>query len=100
MGPPYQKQAEGHTEVWSYASGDGTTNFVSHGSSTTTGSVSGGHLSAQSNGTAFGASSQRFCTVGIVMADGRVDRVNYSGPTGGIITEGEQCAFAVKNCIQ
>ncbi len=24
------------------------------------------------------------------MADGRVDRVNYSGPTGGLVTEGEQ----------
>jgi len=28
------------------------------------------------------------------------DRVNYSGPTGGLITEGEQCAFAVQNCTK
>ena len=42
----------------------------------------------------FGSSSQRYCTVSVVMADGRVDRVNYSGPTGGLVTEGEQ-AWAI-----
>ena len=34
------------------------------------------------------------------MNNGYVSRVNYSGPTGGLITEGEQCAFAVQNCTK
>jgi hypothetical protein len=32
------------------------------------------------------------------MVEGRVSRVNYVGPTGGLLTGGEQCAFAVQNC--
>jgi hypothetical protein len=43
---------------------------------------------------------QRFCKVDIVMTKGVVSEVNYSGPTGGILTQGEQCAFAVQNCVQ
>jgi hypothetical protein len=31
---------------------------------------------------------------------GRVDRINYVGPTGGLFTRGEQCAFAIDNCVQ
>jgi hypothetical protein len=38
--------------------------------------------------------------VSVVMADGQVNCVNYSGPTGGLLTGGEQCAFAVQNCFQ
>jgi hypothetical protein len=40
----------------------------------------------------------RYCNVSVVMADGRVSRINYTGPTGGALTGGEQCAFAVQNC--
>jgi hypothetical protein len=32
MGPPVSKAKEGSTEVWSYPSGDGTTNASSFGS--------------------------------------------------------------------
>ena len=32
--------------------------------------------------------------------DGRVSRVNYSGPTGGLLTPDEQCACAVQNCTR
>ena len=104
MGPPSQKQSEGHTEVWSYASGNGATTVFGSSSANTTGSVTGfgntANVSAVTNGTSFATASKRYCTVDVVMADGRVDRINYSGPTGGLITEGEQCAFAVKNCVQ
>jgi hypothetical protein len=79
MGPPSQKAAEGQTEVWSYFSGNGR-ETVSYG-----------------NGVAVG--TRRFFYVNIVMAAGRVSRVNYSGPTGGLLSQGEQCAFAVQNCV-
>jgi len=38
-------------------------------------------------------------TVSVVMVLGRVSQVSYSGPTGGLLTGGEQCAFAVQNCV-
>jgi outer membrane protein assembly factor BamE (lipoprotein component of BamABCDE complex) len=79
MGPPLQKAAEGQTEVWSYASGNNRTSV------------------AYGNGLAVGRS--RSCTVGVVMVLGRVSQVNYSGPTGGLLSGGEQCAFAVQNCV-
>jgi hypothetical protein len=84
MGPPATKAAEGQTEVWAYNSGDGTT-FAS-------GSVSGGSFS--------GVSSSRFCRINLVMASGAVSAVNYQGPTGGLITAGEQCAYAVDACVR
>jgi len=84
MGPPANKAAEGATEVWSYNSGNGFTSA----------SISGG------NSWATGVSTRRFCTVNITINDGRVSRVNYLGPTGGLLTGGEQCAFAVQNCAQ
>jgi hypothetical protein len=34
------------------------------------------------------------------MMNGRVNRVNYVGPTGGLLTPGEQCAYAVQACVQ
>jgi hypothetical protein len=43
-------------------------------------------------------SESRFCTVNVTMMDGRVKRMNYVGPTGGLLSENEQCFFAVANC--
>lgn len=45
-------------------------------------------------------SIRRHCTVNVAMTNGIVSRINYSGPTGGILTAGEQCAFAIQNCVQ
>jgi hypothetical protein len=84
MGSPANKAAEGQTEVWSYNSGDGTT--------VTSGSVSYGNFS--------GSSSRRFCQINVVMSGGAVSAVNYQGPTGGLITAGEQCAYAVDACVK
>lgn len=83
MGPPQTKAAEGATEVWSYNSGDGSSTAV----------VGVG------NGVAIASRSQRFCTVNVTMVSGRVGRMNYVGPTGGLLTPGEQCAFVLQNCI-
>ncbi len=92
MGPPSGRMAEGATEVWSYGSGDGTT--VSSGSAT------GSRVFGQPVVDATVVSRQRFCRINVVMTAGKVSQVNYSGPTGGLLTVGEQCAYAVQNCVQ
>jgi hypothetical protein len=100
MGPPATKAAEGVTEVWSYNSGNDRTTVSTFGRSTTNVSISGGSGNASTLSTGVGISSRRYCNMSVVMADGRVNRVNYSGPTGGLLTGGEQCAFSVQNCSQ
>lgn len=108
MGPPGTKAAEGATEVWSYGSGNDHTTTIGTGSAQTNGSISGerrgNHYSAtaeaKTTSLATINSSRRYCTINVVMVDGRVSKLNYAGPTGGILTGGEQCAFAVQNCLQ
>jgi hypothetical protein len=92
MGAPTQQAAAGETEVWSYPSG-GDTNTVGSATASTS---SLGHTNM------FGSSysAHRYCVVNIVMAGGRVTAVNYTGRTGGWASQGEQCAFAVQNCVQ
>ena len=46
-----------------------------------------------------GSSRSRFCTVNVTMRGGAVAAMNYVGPTGGLLTPNEQCAFAVANCM-
>lgn len=96
MGVPAGKAVEGATEVWSYNSGNGQT--VGFGSSSA--SVSGGPGYANGYGFSSMVTERRFCTVNVTMMNGHVERLNYVGPTGGLITQGEQCAFAIENCIQ
>jgi hypothetical protein len=104
MGVPANKASEGSTEVWSYNSGNGKVIASSFGDSTAHASMTGNSTFAtgQANtvSSSTGVSSRRFCTVDIVMTNGVVSRVNYSGPTGGLLTAGEQCAFAVENCVR
>ncbi len=83
MGPPANQAAVGATEVWSYNSGNGrATAFVS---------------GDQNFATA--VSTRRFCTVNVTMTSGRVSSLSYIGPTGGLLSPNEQCAFAVANCV-
>jgi hypothetical protein len=89
MGPPSRKMAEGATEVWSYSSGDGHTSTSGSASTLITGALD-----------YEATTTRRFCTVDVVMTDGLVSRLNYSGPTGGLLTPGEQCGFAVQNCVR
>jgi hypothetical protein len=104
MGPPANKAVEGATEVWSYNSGNNQTTVSTFGTSNTNASVSGnrnyapGQASTTSSG--FGVARSRFCTVNVTMINGQVSRINYVGPTGGLLTQGEQCAFVVQNCLQ
>jgi hypothetical protein len=104
MGPPAQQAAEGSTEVWSYNSGNDRTTAIGSTFASAQASATGGPHYA--SGTATGQSTsittsmRRYCTVNIVMTDNRVSQVNYNGPTGGLLTAGEQCAFAVQNCAK
>ncbi|QDF38266.2 hypothetical protein FJN17_12185 [Bradyrhizobium symbiodeficiens] len=84
MGAPGNKAAEGATEVWGYDSGNGME----------VASISGDRYGATA------VSSRRFCKINVVFGGGQVSSVNYSGPTGGLITAGEQCAYAVSACVQ
>ena len=86
MGPPSSKAREGATEVWSYPSGNGHTAMAMSGSANH-GVITGS-----------GVAESRFCTVNVTMIDGKVSRMNYLGPTGGILSPNEQCAFAVEQC--
>jgi hypothetical protein len=92
MGSPLSAAYAGSTEVWTYDSGNGRTD--SYGDV----SVSGDAYHA--NGFGWSTTTARFCKVDVVMNGGRVTRLNYRGPTGGLLTKGEQCAFAVENCVQ
>ena len=108
MGPPANRMAEGATEVWSYNSGDGRTTTVASASTTANASASGMRVgdtsyvsgTASSSGLGSAVTRRRFCTVNVTMVNGRVNQVNYLGPTGGLLTAGEQCAYAVQGCAQ
>lgn len=91
MGSPIRTASADNVDVLTFASGDGTTQSLG------TASVYGSPGSA----VAFGSSHTvtRSCEVDIVFEGGRVSRVNYKGRTGGLITQGEQCAYAVSNCV-
>lgn len=104
MGPAASKAAEGATEIWSYPSGNGyrSTTVVAGTDGNFNATRSGNNVSGTVNtfGSATGVSTARFCTVNIVIQGGVVSQVNYSGPTGGLLTGGEQCAFAVEACAK
>jgi hypothetical protein len=91
MGPPHVRSSLGNTVVWQYKSGNG----YSANSGIASANLYGN--SALVTGSAI--TTRRFCTVNIVMANRAVQSVNYIGPTGGILTEGEQCAFAIRACL-
>jgi len=74
MGPPANRAAEGQTEVWAYATMP--TMDVDEGTGST-----------------------RYCGVNLTMRSWRVSAVNYQGPTGGLITQDEQCAYVVDKCV-
>jgi hypothetical protein len=103
VGPPQNKATEGQTEVWSYASGNGFRSTLSTVDVQTTSqaSVVGNQISGSANSTGFGTatSRSRFCTVSVVMNGNVVSAVNYAGPTGGLLSRGEQCAYAVEACL-
>jgi PDZ domain len=102
MGPPANSAQIGDTEVWTYNSGNGRTDtFGSVSMIGTPQPVIGGFVSpGPMVGTMSATTTSRFCTVNVVMRGERVTKINYSGPTGGLLTKDEQCAFAIDNCAR
>ena len=91
MGAPANSATAGSTEVWTYNSGNGRTD--------TFGAANAWGGRGWASGFGSSITTSRYCKVDVVMNADHVSRVNYSGPTGGLLTRGEQCAFAVDNCL-
>lgn len=104
MGPPQSKASEGRTEVWTYNSGGGSTFTTGAGgfggTANTTVDPSGRTTSFGGGWLGNSFSDTRFCRVNVVMNDDRVSALRYSGPSGGLLTPGEQCYYAVENCLK
>jgi hypothetical protein len=66
-----------------------------------TGNLTTGTYSGTSSATGVGTSfsSTRYCVINLVFQSGAVSAINYQGRTSGLITQGEECAFAVQNCV-
>ncbi len=81
-----------------FATGQSTSNGQATflGGTATFGSATLG--SVHTNASGFGTTRRPYCIVDVLFNDGRVSKVNYSGPTGGVLTGGEQCAYVVQNC--
>ena len=92
MGSPVSTAMAGTTEVWTYNSGNGRTDSF--------GAVNAWGGNGWASGFGSSTTTGRFCKVDVVMNVGRVSRINYTGPTGGLLTRGEQCGYAVDNCLQ
>ncbi|MDD4616511.1 MAG: hypothetical protein PHW76_05270 [Alphaproteobacteria bacterium] len=101
MGPPKKKAVEGATEVWSYPSGDGHSQWSS-GSYKTTDSYRPSHYTHTDNfGFLGGESEKRFCTVNVTMTNGVVKAVHYIGPSAtNFYNENDQCGYAVVACAK
>ncbi len=102
MGIPQRKATQGETEIWLYKSGNERTerNGIK-GKATGASALNDGFLDALSSSLTLEnqVSDKRYCLIHVVMKGERVTAVNYSGPTGGFLTEDEQCAFATRNCL-
>ena len=88
MGEPARRRIIGSTQIWTYPVGATI--------------VEGGLLAPGVNGMASGLGGDKdaFCKVNIVMTNAKVSQVYYSAPNGRPLMLGEQCEFAVENCIR
>ena len=107
MGIPASKMKEGKTEVWAYNSGGSTFGVAStFGQSNMQGNAygtpAGANINAYSTSTAVsvGHSHHRYCIVNVVFNHGKVTTLNYVGRTGGIVTKGAECSYAVAACVK
>jgi hypothetical protein len=90
-GIPARQESVGNMEFLSYSGGgDVVTAHSGSGTVVSTNVVVGSGVST---------AQRRYCEVTIVLTDGVVTKVNYSGRTGGLLSKGEQCAFVVDNCV-
>jgi hypothetical protein len=85
-GVPVRSQHAGNIEFMTYYSGGDSNAYLAGNAGSSAG---GGVVSVK----------KRYCEITFVLRDGLVEKVNYTGRTGGLITKGEQCAFVLKNCL-
>ncbi len=85
MGAPARRVTIGSTQIWTYPSGAMQTEGPRW--------AIGLNLGAPP----FGPRGP--CDVKVVMTDARVSQVAYARPDGGDLPLGQQCAFAVENCV-
>jgi outer membrane protein assembly factor BamE (lipoprotein component of BamABCDE complex) len=78
LGAPTSRKAIGSTEIWSYDSG--TVRIEGSGFATS------------------GNPRHPRCRVNIVMTNGAVSQINYSGLAGDTLDLGERCVFAAERC--
>ena len=83
--PVRSQQVEG-IEFLTYVGGGDNVGYASGG----TGSSAAGGVIAM---------HKRYCEVTFVLKDGKVEKLNYTGRTGGWATKDEQCAFVIENCL-
>ena len=94
MGPARKKASEGTTEVWNYLSTDG------HGESNGGGTKISGLAKDVTVNNNHSEHDRSFCFVNVVMKDGIVTAVHYTGPSGDMFTPYAQCGYAVANCVE
>lgn len=103
MGLPKRKGIEGNTEIWAYTSGNNRTDSSRLSTSLSRKQNSGSDSLWDDLGSSLTLTEttreSRYCIVQVVLSDNLVKAVNYSGPSGGFLTNDEQCAYAVRNCL-
>ena len=85
-GVPVRSQQVENMEFMTYYGGGDSDAFFAGGA----GSFAGGGVVSV---------KKRYCEVTFILKNGVVEKVNYSGRTGGLITNSEQCAFVLQNCL-
>ncbi len=85
LGAPDRRARIGSTDIWTYRSG--------------TAEVGGLFLASGFNGMASWFAHDPRCAVIVIMTNSTVSQIAYSAPDGGPLPLGEQCAFAVDNCV-
>jgi hypothetical protein len=86
MGAPAKRVTIGSTEIWTYPSGYLWTEGPAW--------AIGLNLGAPPFGT------RGPCDVKVVMTNSRVSQVTYSAADGGDLPLGQQCIFAVEECVR
>jgi hypothetical protein len=101
MGRPVQQSTAGQNEVWSYPSGGdpGAPGFDPGQSNLIDPAAQMGNATSRAVITE-GVTPPLGCMVNVVFQGDRVQRVDYTGRTGGMLSRGEQCAYAVRNCTR
>ena len=98
-GVPSSTIKEGQVEVLAYQY-DGDVQVFQSSTAEAIGTRSDNTVRTTGFGLGVSSVRRRQCIANFVFENGRLKQLNYSGRTGGVLTQGEQCAFIVSNCVQ